>query len=120
MARQSTTFSSGVQFINYDLTPDERKALKKWASAPDFNLQALIDQAIRDGFTVSIKGDEYNDCVAAFITPVGEEHPCHGWILTGRGKDSYGAWLGAFFRHTVVFKDGWPKQKGRRVVLDDD
>ncbi len=120
MAKSKSAFVPSVQFINYDLPGDEKEALKKWRASKSFDLADMIERAVDSGYVVSVKKDDYNQCLAAFLTPVGDDHPEHGFILTGRGSTAIGALTGLFYRHYVVFEGGWPKQQGKRVNLDDE
>lgn len=108
------------EFINYDLTKDDKARLKQWLASPSFDPWDAIDKLIEAGYTVSVKPDKYHDCVAAYIQPVDEDNPNFGYILSGRAGSASMAVAGALFRHLVVFEQDWPTDTVRRGGMDDD
>lgn len=108
------------EFINYDLTKDDKARFKAWISGNGFDPWDIIDKLIESGYTLAIKPDSYHDCYAAYIQPVSEDNPNTGYILSGRAGSGSMAALGALFRHLVVFECEWPTDTVRRGGLDDD
>lgn len=73
-----------VIFINWNLSPAQKKELK----AAAFTLDWADTQFIRladEGYKVSLQFDTYNECYSCFITTRDKEHVNAGYILTGRG-----------------------------------
>lgn len=112
--------NSQVQFLNYDLPDNERKAFKIWASDASLDLIGLIEKLLDDGYGLSVKWDDYNDCAGAFIQCKKPDNANFGWILTGRGKTAFSAISGVLYRHYVLFEQAWPTDNFRRQGLDDD
>lgn len=108
------------EFINYDLTKDDKARFKAWVSGSTFDPWDLIDKLIEGGYSLSIKPDSYHDCCAAYIQPTSEGNPNSGYILSGRAGCGSMAVLGALFRHLVIFEQEWPTDTVRRGGLDDD
>ncbi len=109
-----------AEFVNYDLTDDDKTRFKAWYSAKSFDGWALIDKLLSAGYALSIKPDDYHECVACFISPVSDKNPNYGAILTGRGRSSTMAVLGSLFRHYILFEELWPERHENRSPLDDD
>jgi len=108
------------EFINYDLTQDDKTRFKAWLSSKSFDPWDMLHKLIESGYTLSVKPDSYHDCVAAYISPVAEDNPNAGYILSGRSGSAPMAIFGALFRHLVLFESEWPTDTVRRSGLDDD
>lgn len=121
--RQPVRKESGFkrsEFINYDLTQDDKAGFKAWLSGKSFNLWDLVDKLIESGYTLSVKPDEYHHCTACYIQPVSPDSPNSGYILSGRAASGTMAVCGALYRHLVVFECDWPVDTVRRSGLDDE
>jgi len=74
-----------VVFINWNLTPAQKKELK----AAELSLEWVDTQQIRlsdEGYKISTQRDEWNNCYSCFITTREKDHVNAGFILTGRGS----------------------------------
>lgn len=74
-----------VTFINWNLTPAQKKELK----AAPLDLDWVDTQEIRlcdEGYKISYQRDDWNNCYSCFITVREKEHVNAGFILTGRGS----------------------------------
>lgn len=112
--------NSPVQFINYDLTVEEKKSFKEWAIKNADEFHSMVDKLIDSGYHVSVKWDNFNGCTGAFIICKADKSPNFGFILTGRGTTHFGSVMGALYRHYVLFEEVWPVETvSRRANLDD-
>lgn len=114
------TGSNGVLFINYDLDDNTRAQYKAWREKNYEKLADFLDNAIDAGYQVSLKKDEYNACIGAFLIAKTTKTENDGFILTGRGSTAVTALFGVFFRHLVLFQQQWPTHNKRGPKLDDD
>lgn len=130
MAKKSTQMMSDkskpkkptdVQFVNYDLTVEDKKRFKEWAhenaGMPMFE---MLDQIVEAGFNVSCKYSLYEGCHVCFIIATPEKEALAGWILPGRGSTAFSAMAGAIFRHFILFEGTWPIREDVRRGMDDD
>jgi hypothetical protein len=108
------------EFVNYDLTQDDKARLKEWFGSKSFDPWNLIDKLIEAGYTLSIKPDSYHNCYAAYIQPVSADNPNAGYIISGRSGSATLAVFGALFRHLVLWEGDWPIDTVRRGGLDDE
>jgi len=108
------------QFVNYDLSDDDKSAFKTWAETGVERLGELIDNACDAGYRVTIKRDAYHDCFAAWLQTDDEKSGNYGFILSGRSRSGTMALLGLMFRHYVLFETDWPVETARRAGMDDD
>lgn len=112
--------SSDVFFINYDLRVEEKKALKAMVEKTPDKVFDLFEQAVADGYSITIKHDEYNDCTGAFMRNTLENGHNQGLILTGRGKNAFGAIAGVLYRHYLLFQGDWDLHRGKQGSVDFD
>jgi len=108
------------EFINYDLTQDDKARFKEWLASKSFDAWDILDKLLEAGYSISVKPDGYHDCIAAYITPISEDNPNNGYILSGRSRSCSMAMFGALYRHLVIFESEWPTDTVRRGGLDDD
>jgi hypothetical protein len=97
---------NGVQFINYNLTDEQKKAVREWNLSLDQLSQGTM-QLVDEHFKVTLKYDDYSKAYACFVNPDGPEHPFTGWILTGRGSSPLKALKQALYIHFTVFEGNW-------------
>jgi len=109
-----------VFFVNYDLRVEEKKILKKIMDDEPEKVFEWIEQCVADGYSITLKPDEYNDCVGCYVRHLDEKHINAGLILTGRGKTAFSAVAGALYRHGVLFEQEWPKHRDRKGETDDE
>jgi len=118
--RAATKALDSAVFINYDLDETHRKAFKAWAHEHVDDTWAYVDALLDSGYHVSVKWDGYNGCYGAFIICKDAKSENAGCILTGRGKSSWSALMGALYRHLVVFEKVWDTDGQRRNMADDE
>lgn len=110
-----------IQFVNYDLTADDKARFKEWAhensGQPMFD---LIMQAAESGFNLSCKWSDFEGCHTAFLIATDKQAELKGWLLSGRGSTSFGAIAGVLFRHFVLFDCRWPIREDMKRARDDD
>jgi len=109
-----------AQFVNYDLTEDDKSKFKTWATSYSERLGELLDNITNAGYRVTIKHDTYHDCFAAWIQTDDEKSGNYGFILSGRSRSGTMALFGVLFRHYVLFETDWPVETVRRNGMDDD
>lgn len=109
-----------ANFVNYDMSDAERKAMKDWIYENRENLGTTMDRLLDSGFSISVKPDIAHNCVTAFLIPVGDENPYSGWLLSGRASTSISAVMGVAYRHLVLFEGTWPMDGSARYRLDDE
>jgi hypothetical protein len=120
MARKTSGYAGDVRFVNYELPKDERAKFKKWAHEQLDQFWPMLDKLLDGGYALSVKHDDFNDCISAFLLPQGDEHAHKGFVLSGRGSSAVGAAMGVLFRHFIIFEEHWPVDKERHIALDDD
>lgn len=118
--QEATQKMAGSQFVNYDLTADDKAAFKKWAHEQIQDAWDMVDKLLDSGYHVSIKRDTYNGCYGCFVICKSANDPNNGYILTGRGTTSQAALLGALYRHLVIFEGAWDTDGFRRNGTDDE
>jgi len=109
-----------VQFINYDLTPEQKTTFKAWLGENYDKAFDMIQNVVDGGYNLSVKVDEKANGYAAFLTCQSEKSPNKGWILSGRGSHPLHAILGVLYRHAVLFDGVWPVDSVKRYALDDE
>jgi hypothetical protein len=111
---------AGVKFINYELDRETKAAFKAWAHEKLDDFWNMAEKLCDSHYVLSVKYDEFNECLASFLTPMGAEHEHAGFILTGRGSSVVGAVMGVLYRHFVEFEGHWPIDKKLGISLDDE
>lgn len=110
-----------VQFINYDLTPDDKRRFKAWAHEnAGMDLFTIMDEVAEQNLNFSVKYDTFEGCFAAFLIPTPANEKLKGWLLAGRGSTAFSAVAGVLFRHLVLFEGDWPLREDRKRSVDDD
>lgn len=107
-------------FINYSLTEPDRARFAEWRETFVGRLWDAIDDLTGRGYTLSIKPDPYNECIAAYLQTSREEDENYGAILSGRSRSTEMAVLGVLFRHYALFEEQWPIETVRRTGVYDD
>jgi len=98
------------EFINHDLTKEEKEAYYEWREDIQA-VNAAWTAALTDNYRINTKLDEYNDCFASFIIPDdGSDNA--GYILAGRGGNALRAVSEALFKHSVIFGGAWRPDGG--------
>ena len=72
------------------------------------DLMSLIDEAIDNGFKISIRHDEYSGGVCAWALPPTADKDKEGLILSGRARTVWGALATLMYTHAVAFRETWP------------
>lgn len=117
--RKSSSYE-GAEFINRELTEEERIACKGWEFSDSdawYWLQKLSD----DWYKITFRFDEYNNCSACWLLPDKLDKENSGLILTGRGSSPMKALKQAVYKHTVLFDGIWPRgidERGKPEIDD--
>jgi hypothetical protein len=109
-----------AQFVNYDLTDDDKGKFKTWSETYAERIGELLNNACDAGYRITIKRDTYHDCFAAWLQTDDEKSGNYGYILSGRSRSGTMALFGVLFRHYVLFETDWPVETARRAGMDDD
>lgn len=109
-----------AQFVNYDLTDDDKSQFKTWAETNAQRLGELLDNLTDAGYRITIKRDTYHDCFSAWLQTDDEKSGNYGFILSGRSRSATMALFGVCFRHYRLFETDWPVETVRRAGMDDD
>jgi len=120
MAKYNKNAQPDVYFVNYDLRPEEKKALKKVIDEQAETVFDWLEKAIDGGYAVTVKKDDYNDCIGCFMRQTDPNGKNSGFILTGRGKNAFNAIAGCLYRHGVLFQEEWDAHRGKQGATDDD
>lgn len=108
---------SKVEWIDVQLSDKQKQQMK--ADMPDNDAVVLgIEALVEKGYSVSVRYDEWNSCVAAYITPSADDAQNKGKILSGRGRSAASALRGAIFRHFTVLKGVWGATAPRPIDED--
>lgn len=112
---------NGPEWLNYTMNKDESERFKKWRDEQTIEgLNECFEGLCDNGYNISVKWDNFNDCYACFITrPKSADNP-QSVILTGRGRSAVSAALGALFRHFHIFEGTWPTETVAKRGTDDD
>lgn len=120
-SKQPKPQENGVQFINHTFDDKTKAAFKKSLENLDADrFFERIDTLVEGGYSISIKHDDFNDCVSAFIIAKNGAGQNSGCILTGRGRTSVSALYAAIYRHFDVFDTVWPVETVNHRGTDDD
>jgi len=119
-AKAGTGMFRKAEFINLELTEDQRKQLK---SQP-LDLEDADDALLKlneAGYGLKLKWDEYSEAFAAFLQTDDEESENYGFILTGRGSTPLKALKQLLYKHFVMTEGEWWRfaKKPTRDEIDD-
>lgn len=107
-----------VEWVDMSLSKAEGDTMRKVYDDGE-KVYADIERILDSGYKLTLSADEYNDCMACYIIPKGDDHVNAGAILTARGSDVWKAIRGALFRHYHLFNgDKWTDH-GKQVVDAD-
>jgi hypothetical protein len=116
----ASQYSSQDEFVNVTLTEEQQAALRVWRATGE-NVDTAWQEALEDGYKFTLKWDEGNNCVVAFMFPQpGSENT--GYILTGRAGSGFNALASVLFKHTALLRREWAGSEFRdlrRVRLEE-
>lgn|SRR5512135_81754 len=115
--RRPSPGSGSVQFVNRELTAEEKVAQRAWRNDGEAVL-ALMDEACDDGYKFSLKYDDYSSSYACFLFP-SDDSDNGSLCLTGRGGTVYRAIAEALYKHVVIFRKVWVISGGPGYGVDD-
>lgn len=120
MAPKSTTKSAKslpIEFVNWELTKEEKIAAKDYKLTMTQVFQAL-ERLVTDGFRVSWKRDDYNKCFNCSITEPMETASNSVRCIVSRGPTLEDACRVASFKHFVLLEGDWGKLSSTSVERD--
>lgn len=107
---------SGVSWVNYTLSTDQKAELK----AQTFDFDNALLRLTEEGLKVTIAYDDYNECYSCYLIPKNPDHPNAGCILSGRGSTPIKAVKQAAYIHWNIFDCDWSDaRQSKREELDD-
>ncbi len=109
-----------AEFLNHNFTDADKAGFRKWAMEYGPRLAELVDRTLENGYSISIKHDNYNDCESAFLQTRDADDQNEGFILTGRSRSGSMALLAALYRHYVLFEQQWPIEGVAHSRVDDE
>lgn len=94
------------QFVNYDLTKEDKAALKKANPTTEQVLTSIL-QLTKEGYKLSISWDNYSDCPQAIL--IGSAPTCsnHGYMISSRASSIEKALAALVYKHLTVFDGVW-------------
>lgn len=118
--RNHATQSFDREFIRYELDKSQQADCKAWVVSAD-DILSTLDKLIDDGYKISVKFDDYNECYGCFMQLSTGEGTNHGYILTSRGSTAAKALKQLFYKHYQALDGDWTSAAERqgRGVLDD-
>src|SRR5215204_1304052 len=82
---QSNSTFTASEFINFPLSAEQKKDIKKWSPSFD-DIDDMLLKLSQAGYRVSLRYDDRNEAFAAWFNPIGDEHHNAGLTLSGRGS----------------------------------
>lgn len=95
-----------VDFIQVELSKEQKDALKKWDVKLETTIDSL-DRLIVDGFKLSVSFDRVHDCAIASLTSPKNDNGDRQQCLVARGPNYLGALRAIAFKHHVVLEGEW-------------
>jgi hypothetical protein len=105
-------------FVNYEMTKPEEAMMRKAGNTLE-SVFDFIEKMVGDGYKVSFRHDDYNDCAQASLTAPSGDNPNSNLCLTQRGGSVSKALLRLFYVHSVIFEGTWPQPGERNAWVDD-
>lgn len=111
-SRQAKGVGSGEWqgFVNVTLPPGAKQAWQAWHEMGT-PLTDGLDRMLLDGYKITLKYEEQNDCYSAFCTGATSDHNNSGWGLSERSGSSAVALSRLVYIHTVVLNGDWDAYK---------
>lgn len=107
---------SGVSWVNYTLSADQKADLK----SQTFDFDNALLRLTEEGMKVTIAYDDFNECYSCYLIPKSPDHANAGCILSGRGSTPIKAVKQAAYIHWNIFDGDWSDaRQSRREELDD-
>jgi len=108
-----------IRFVNYQLPPDVKAALKEKPFTSEQFADALLD-LLDAGYTTKFKYDAFIGGYQVFVQATDPKHVNAGMILPGRGSTPAKALKQACFLHYEVMQGAWEGfLENRPTDLDD-
>lgn len=106
-----------LEFINWELTAEEKKAAKLWDVTPEYIFGAL-EALVSDGYKVAIKYDNYNKCTSFSVTEPVRKDGKPSRCIVSRGPDVTGAARIACYKHFELLAGDWGNISAKSVERD--
>lgn len=107
---------SGVSWVNYTLSADQKAELKSQI----FDFDNALLRLTEEGMKVTIAYDDFNECYSCYLIPKSPDHANAGCILSGRGSTPIKAVKQAAYIHWNIFDGDWSDaRQSHREELDD-
>jgi len=111
---------SDVRFVNYELSKEQATACKAKAVSHE-DLWETAHELCTDGYSISLRWDDYSKSYAAFVSTKDEKSPNFGLMLTGRGSSPFKALKQAMFKNFDLMDGDWTDfaERGGPDEIDD-
>lgn len=110
--------SLDIEFINWELTKEEKLAAKSY-EVPVDHLLVLVEELVDDGYRVSFKRDDYNKCFNCSLTEPARIDGSSSRCIVSRGPTVGDAVRVAMFKHHVLLEGDWGKISPATIARDD-
>jgi hypothetical protein len=118
---KKTARFNDVQFVRYELSKEQVADLKIRFADGQLDLDDTLNNAVEQGYRITLKYDTYSKSPACFLQQVDDDGDNAGMILSGRGRTARSAIIEAMYKHFIVFDGQWPSGdlKNHFPVWDD-
>lgn len=104
--RDPTLGADVMDFVDYQMTPEELATCKDWTDPNTVEFHALLDGIIKDGYRISFTYDKKNRCVVS--TLIGKTDEC---LNVGKAMSSRHATVAravqiSVYKQVVIFSNG--------------
>ena len=95
-----------VEFIRFELTADDKKALTKWVEREKDNFDMLVDEVVMSGHKMTLSFNEQNDSHICSVTGKPDDCINASRCYTSHGKTYLMAMWVALYKFHVIWKRG--------------
>lgn len=110
-ARRGDIVPGKTQFINYDLSKEDKKAVADYI-LQDGWIEASLHTMLEAGFRAVLDYDTKQEVFTAMVFPKGEDGPFAGYSISSRGSTAIKALAVVIWKHVVLYNGDWPKAQG--------
>jgi hypothetical protein len=106
-----------VEFLNWDLTKEEKIAAKAYEVTLEA-LMGMLEGLVDDGYRISFKRDDYNKCFNCSFTEAPRVDGSPARCIVSRGPTVGDAVRVACFKHFVLLEGDWGKISAATLAAD--
>lgn len=113
------TYTNDVTFVNYNLTTEEKQAIKSQKFTLD-DFDSTCVKLTESDYKITFSFDKRGSCYQAFLIPQRDGMVNKGLILAGRGSTPVKALKQAAYIHYRIFDEDWSQyQRAGSLEIDD-